>query len=85
MSKAEKRLDAIRNNPRNVAFGDLCVAVLQAGFRHVRTKGDHQIYRHADHPEEMLNLQPRPDGKAKYFQVLQFLAALDRMFPEEDL
>lgn len=84
MSKTEKRLDAIRDNPHDVAFGDLCAAVHSAGYELKRVNGSHRIYRHPLHPEEMLNLQPRHDGKAKHYQVVQFLDALDRLFPEQD-
>ncbi len=85
MTKAEKRLDAIRNNPNDVRFEDLCGAAVASGFVHVRTNASHRIYRHPDHPEEMLNLQPGPNGKAKPYQVIQFLKAHDRLFPEQDL
>jgi predicted RNA binding protein YcfA (HicA-like mRNA interferase family) len=83
MSQAEKRLEAIRNNPKNVDFDELCWAATRSGFVLERTSGSHRIFRHPDDPEEMLDLQPGRDGKAKPYQVKDFLEALDRLFPEQ--
>ncbi len=84
MSKAEKRLEAIRTNPKNVRFEDLCSAAERLGFVHERTSGSHHIFRHPGPPAETLDLQPGKDGKAKPYQVDDFLEAIDRLFPELD-
>jgi predicted RNA binding protein YcfA (HicA-like mRNA interferase family) len=84
MSRREKRLEAIRNNPKDVRFDDLCACAASYGFIHDRTAGSHHIYRHEQPPHRMLDLQPGKDGKAKEYQVKDFLAALDDIFPELD-
>jgi predicted RNA binding protein YcfA (HicA-like mRNA interferase family) len=85
VSRSEKRLQAIRDNPRGVAFGDLTACAVNCGFQPVRTNGSHHIYRHPGPPPITLDLQARSDGKAKTYQVKQFLEAVDRLYPEEDL
>jgi predicted RNA binding protein YcfA (HicA-like mRNA interferase family) len=85
MSKAEKRLEAIRANPNDVRFETLISVAERLGFVHLGTGGSHGQYRHPGPPPEHLTLQPRSDGKAKPYQVKQFLQAVDRLFEEQDL
>lgn len=83
MTRGEKRLQGIRNNPRNVSWPDL-VAVCDLCFgKPRRRRGSHLIYDTPwmDHP--LLVLQPRK-GKAKPYQVRQVLRALEAMEEFED-
>jgi predicted RNA binding protein YcfA (HicA-like mRNA interferase family) len=68
VSKKQKRLEAVRNNPRDVRFDDVVALVLSVGFKFRQTRGSHAIYQHADHKAELLNLQKTTDGKAKPYQ-----------------
>ena len=70
-----KLLDLVRNNPRNVRFSDLLVLVEAFGYRFNRITGSHRIYEHPKTPTG-LNLQPDKHGKAKEYQVDQFLRAV---------
>lgn len=60
----------------NIRFNDLCRLVKGLGFDE-RIKGDHHIFTR-DGVEEILNLQPRSDGKAKAYQVKQVRQIVSR-------
>ena len=66
----------ILNGSRNVAFGDMVNLVHGFGFRLARTRGSHHIFTHPDVPE-LVNLQEL-GGKAKPYQIRQFLALVER-------
>ncbi len=53
----------------NVRFDDLRSLLVSLGFVE-RNRGGHHIFTRAQ-VNEILNLQPRPDGKAKPYQVKQ--------------
>lgn len=78
MTKRQKRLEAIRNNPRNVRFDDLVALLLSVGFACVRQSGSHAIYQHPSFPTDLVNLQASSDGKAKAYQVEQVLTVIDK-------
>jgi len=59
----------------NVSYADFCRLVEAFGFRLERTRGSHQIYRHA-HVPVRLNIQNRK-GEAKPYQVRQLLAVVE--------
>jgi hypothetical protein len=83
VSRAEKRLQSFRDNPRNVRFDELCAFAERVDFVLAGGGGSHRVYRHPGPPQpEMVNLQCLPDGKAKAYQVIQFLEAYDRLYPE---
>jgi hypothetical protein len=54
---------------KNIRFQDLTKLLNDFGFS-VRRKGDHYIY-YREGIEEIINLQPLKDGKAKAYQVKQ--------------
>ncbi len=54
---------------RNIRFQDLEKLLSDLGFS-VRIKGDHHIY-YREGIEEIINLQPLRNGKAKAYQVKQ--------------
>ena len=53
----------------NIGFSDLRKLILTLEFKE-RIKGDHHIYSKAG-ITEIINIQPRNDGKAKPYQVKQ--------------
>ncbi|TVQ33315.1 MAG: type II toxin-antitoxin system HicA family toxin [Phycisphaeraceae bacterium] len=71
MAKLEKLLQEVLSarSDQNIRFSDLCKLVQALGFQE-RIKGDHHIFTR-DTVEEIINLQPRSDGKAKPYQVKQ--------------
>jgi predicted RNA binding protein YcfA (HicA-like mRNA interferase family) len=44
MSKRDKRLQQLRQNQKNVAFGELKQVLEDHGFEHVRTAGSHHTF-----------------------------------------
>jgi len=76
MVKKTKLLTRILNNPGNVKFANLVKIVMAFGFEHDRTNGGHHIFCHP-HIPELINLQ-EVKGKAKPYQVKQFIALVER-------
>lgn len=76
MPRIERQFTAIANNPRNVQFRILQRVVTAFGFDLKRTSGSHHIYQRPGIPEP-LNLQS-VRGKAKPYQVRQFLALVEK-------
>jgi len=72
----KKLLGIVINNPKNVDFRDFVLLVEMFGFRHYRTRGSHMIFKHP-RVVEILNTQPRKDGKAKRHQIDQFLGYVE--------
>ena len=72
MSKStEKVIDKILagNADANIEFSDLCKVLQQFEF-HLRIKGSHHIF-YKEGIEEIINIQPTKDNKAKPYQVKQ--------------
>jgi predicted RNA binding protein YcfA (HicA-like mRNA interferase family) len=72
-----KLLERVRNNPRDVRFTDLEVLIEAFGYTLNRTTGSHRIFEHRDAPIG-LTVQPDRNGKAKPYQVREFLRDVDR-------
>ena len=71
MSRFEKLLLKILRgtSDANVAFDELCLVLRHLEFGE-RVRGSHHIF-FREGIAEILNLQPRKDGKAKPYQVKQ--------------
>ena len=76
MPRVERQFAAIADNPRNVQFRVLQRVVAAFGFELTRISGSHHIYQRPGIPEP-LNLQS-VRGKAKPYQVRQFLALVEK-------
>ncbi len=77
MSRKDKRDLKIRNNPRDIDFGDIISWLADYGFILRRVEGSHHILIH---PEgKVLNLQPDRNGKAKIYQVKQAISVIDKL------
>jgi predicted RNA binding protein YcfA (HicA-like mRNA interferase family) len=70
-------LERARNNPNDVRFSDLLTLVEAFGYTLARITGSHRIFEHPDAPT-VLNLQPGKSGKAKPYQVRQFLKEIEQ-------
>lgn len=67
----KKFLRKILNNQRNIRFEDFCLLIEAFGFILVRIKGSHHQYKNTDIG---VTLPVQSDnGKAKEYQVIQFL------------
>lgn len=76
MATKRTLLDRVRNNPRDVRFSDLVSLIEAHGFVADRSEGSHRVYKHP-RVRELLNIQRRKDGKAKPYQVREFLRRVD--------
>jgi len=85
MSKKQKLLRQVLNNPKNVSFKDMVSLVEAFGFTLDRINGSHHIFIHPDIPE-IVNIQ-NVKGSAKPYQVRQFLTLAEtyNLSLEEDL
>jgi predicted RNA binding protein YcfA (HicA-like mRNA interferase family) len=75
MTKGKKLLRSARNHPHNLRFEELCRLAEACGFEWVHGTGSHRVYAR-EGVEEILDFQPRRDGKAKAYQVRQLLAVI---------
>lgn len=75
MSNPGKLLAKVIASPNNVRFADMQGLVEAFGFRFHRMSGSHYLYAHVG-IKELVNLQER-DGKAKAYQVRQFLKLVE--------
>ena len=71
MTKREKLLNRAMNNPKNFSFGEFQTLLRQAGWIFDHQKGSHQIWCSPD--RRRLPIQEARNGKAKSYQVEQFL------------
>jgi predicted RNA binding protein YcfA (HicA-like mRNA interferase family) len=69
-------LNKVLNNPKNVVFNDMSKLVKTFGFVLARVSGSHHIFTHPE-LNEIVNLQ-EVGGKAKTYQVKQFLALIEK-------
>ena len=81
MSKIEKLIDAIRNNPKDVRFEDACKIAELLGFIGKGGKGSHHAYSKPGEPIG-LNFQNK-NGKITVYQAKQLIDMLDR-YEDED-
>lgn len=74
--KKEKLLRKLLSGSKNIRFSEIQSAVGLFGFRLDRINGSHHIYAH---PKilELINLQ-NVKGKAKPYQIKQFLSLVER-------
>ncbi len=77
-----KLLNTILASPNNVRFGQMVLLVKAFGFVLSRTAGSHQIFVHRG-VKELVNLQ-NVKGKAKPYQIRQFLDLIERYNLELD-
>lgn len=71
-----KILERALAGSKNISFSDMIALVEAFGFRLSRVKGSHHIFTHP-RVNELVNLQ-NVRGKAKPYQVRQFLKLVER-------
>ena len=76
MTRQQKVLKRILAGSRDIRFDEMVALVEAFGFHLSRVRGSHHIFAHAQVPE-LVNLQ-NVDGKAKPYQVRQFLRLVER-------
>lgn len=68
--------EKLKKNPADVRFEELCKAAESFGFKHKGSKGSHRTYVR-EGIMELLNFQ-EVKGKAKPYQVRQFIKIIDK-------
>ena len=76
MTKKQKLFQKLLTGSKNVSFSDVQIVVEAFGFHLARVSGSHHIYVHPDVPV-LINLQD-VSGKAKPYQIKQFLEIIER-------
>lgn len=84
--KREKLIRKAINNARNLRFSEFQTLIGYYGFqlRSRRGKGSHLIYKNREIGESIA-IQPTREGKAKSYQVEEFLAILRRYNLEKSI
>ena len=54
MSKKDKLLQAMRNNPKDVRFEDLKKFLISQGYEAHNTGGSHWVFRKEGYPDEVI-------------------------------
>lgn len=76
MTRREKLLASIRNNPKSVRFDDACKAAETIGFVKAGGKGSHVVYARAGE-STILNFQNR-GGYIPPYQARQLIEMMDK-------
>lgn len=76
MSKRRKILTKLLVGSKNITFLEFVSLLEGYGFEFDRARGSHRIYVHPK-VAELLSIQPRQDGKAKPYQLRQFLKLVE--------
>ena len=71
MTKREKLLAKARNHPKGLEFAEFETLLRQCGWVYEHQSGSHRIWRSLTNA--VLSIQEGRDGKAKGYQVEQFL------------
>jgi len=78
MDKIENILAQMKQNPHDIRFADLC-RVCQYYFGEPRqSRSSHRFYKTAWPGDPRINIQ-NDRGKAKAYQVMQVLSAIDKL------
>ena len=72
----KKLYERIKRSKKSVNFDDFIVVVKSFGFERTRWRGSHNVYKCCG-VAEILNIQSL-DGKAKEYQIDQFLSLVDK-------
>ncbi|MDR3673256.1 MAG: hypothetical protein P4L36_20590 [Holophaga sp.] len=76
MPRREDLLAKARNNPAGLRFSELCGLAECCGWVLARSKGSHRMYKKVG-DIKLMDFQEAENGKAKPYQVGQFLAAIE--------
>jgi len=85
MAKWRKVFEKLVAGSLDIRFSDFIVLLERFGFVLDRTRGSHHIFIHPG-IAELLSVQPRKDGKAKPYQLRQFLKLIEEysLRPRDD-
>lgn len=76
MVKKRKLFQKILSSPKNIRFEEFITLLEAFGFEMARIRGSHHVFSHPD-IETLLSIQSQKDGKAKPYQIRQFLKLIE--------
>jgi predicted RNA binding protein YcfA (HicA-like mRNA interferase family) len=76
VSKRKKRLQRIRQNPKNVSFDELHQLLIDYGFQLDRIRGSHHIFEY-EYADEVLTFTIPYGNRVKLFYVKEVLRLID--------
>ena len=76
MVKRSKILQKLLSGSKDIRFDEFVALLEGFGFIMERVRGSHHVFKHPDVPQ-LLSIQPRKDGKAKPYQLRQFLKQIE--------
>jgi predicted RNA binding protein YcfA (HicA-like mRNA interferase family) len=76
MTKRDKLLAGILENPQRVRFDDACRVARSLGFVHEGGRGSHRVFKRPGEPTQ-LNFQDR-DGFIPPYQARQLVAMIEK-------
>jgi predicted RNA binding protein YcfA (HicA-like mRNA interferase family) len=82
MSKRDKLRRKLRNSPKGVKFADLETLLLRFGFKLMRIKGSHHIFRYDGEAGNAKLVIPVHGNNVKPEYVKAIIVSLDALFPE---
>ncbi|MCW6037193.1 type II toxin-antitoxin system HicA family toxin [Spirulina subsalsa FACHB-351] len=71
MSQRDKLWEKANQNPQNLTFNEFETLLKQSEWILKRQRGSHRLWQSPT--GQLLPIQPRKDGKAKSYQVQQFI------------
>lgn len=81
MPSIAKILEAMRNNSKNIKYNDLLKVCIDYFGEPRTTGGSHAVFKMPWPGDPRVNIQ-NDHGKAKSYQVIQVLAAIDKIDDE---
>lgn len=78
MSKIAKLLEAVRRDPANVRFDDLCKICEKFFGKPRQSGGSHLVFKMPWKGDPRINIQNKK-GKAKPYQVKKVIEAIDKL------
>jgi len=76
MTKKQKLFQKLLNSPKNILFDEFRTILEAFGFNFRHVTGSHHVYKHPG-VADLLSIQPDRDGKAKPYQIRQFLKLVE--------
>lgn len=77
MVKKRKLFEKMLNSPKNIRFEEFILLLEAFGFVQDRVRGSHHIFVHDD-IIELLSIQSNKNGKAKPYQIRQFIRLIEQ-------
>jgi hypothetical protein len=79
VSRRDKLIERIRNNPKDVSFSDACWLAQELGFQRKKRKSgsSHRVFSRTGEPVG-LNFQKGTGGRIPTYQAEQLIAMIDK-------